>query len=60
MKRELKVIITSVEVNPSIGYTACPNEEGTESLQIFEGHEEIVRYTACPNEEGTERYKDRP
>ena len=55
MKRELKARSFFVGTIVSSGYTACPNEEGTERSNLLADSSFTLSYTACPNEEGTER-----
>ena len=55
MKRELKALHLG-SCRPVVwGYTACPNEEGTERRLVQQERKNRLSYTACPNEEGTER-----
>ena len=55
MKRELKEVFVFPPNHNISSYTACPDEEGTESswvlaLLLWQQRS----YTACPDEEGTE------
>ena len=53
MKRELKVFIFVHGETFIISYTACPNEEGTESLihgDIFDPHNVVTQHVPMKRE----------
>jgi len=56
MRRELKVGLYDKAARSDIGFSSCPDEEGTESSRSREGVGlKKKSFSSCPDEEGTER-----